>query len=326
MSSFLCWRRALIERSNARLKVSLRWAVSLALLGLLACRVDPEGFFEVFHKVRPLYFLLSAILGLVTFLFASLKWWALTPDVDLLRICRLNAIGGLYSFVLPSTISGEVARIVYSNQSRIGLVRIATSTILDRLIGAESLLLLLSCCLVLDPGPLAKAHTEYFGAVIMFATVLSVPVFIPQIRMQAIYFLDRISINYHGRIKRVVHAAHEFVDTVDQLLTLKRLILSAMFACIYQLLSSLQLYLVLSFLLLPVSLGDCILVAAVVQIVSLLPLSIGGIGMKDMTIVMILGGIGITPSEGLAVSLLMYPTNFFLALVGLWFVSTNRKY
>jgi uncharacterized protein (TIRG00374 family) len=75
---------------------------------------------------------------------------------------------------------------------------------------------------------------------------------------------------------------------------------------------------------LDVAFANLLVIVPVAMLVSILPVSIGGLGLREGTMVSLLGMVGVAPAAGLALSVLLLATGFVSTLPGAVFLAQKR--
>ncbi|MCX7846673.1 MAG: flippase-like domain-containing protein [bacterium] len=121
------------------LRTVLRLASSLALLALMAWLCDPVA---TWHAMRRAH--LPALLGALTAYVASMgivawRWQMLLQaeghQVDIWRLFRYYLIGFFFNNFLPSSVGGDIVRIVLVRRSGCAWERALSSVFVERLLG-----------------------------------------------------------------------------------------------------------------------------------------------------------------------------------------------
>ncbi|MBL8062020.1 MAG: flippase-like domain-containing protein [Anaerolineales bacterium] len=133
----------------------IRVAGSLLALVLLLILIQEEGDGELFSALRRvslLYFFLALLVLLVSRMFAATRWYILLRsagvDISLLRAIMLMFTGNFSSNFLPSTIGGDVVRLGGAMQMGYDRAICLASLVVDRLIGMAGMILALPLGLV----------------------------------------------------------------------------------------------------------------------------------------------------------------------------------
>lgn len=148
----------------------IRGLGSLLALVLLLVLIQEEGDGELFSALRRVslsYFLIAFVALLISRLFAATRWYVLLRsagvEIPLLRAIMLMFTGNFSSNFLPTTIGGDVVRLGGAMQMGYDRAICLASLVVDRLIGMAGMALALPLGLIplvaLDGGGLVQSFT-----------------------------------------------------------------------------------------------------------------------------------------------------------------------
>ncbi|MBI2333281.1 MAG: flippase-like domain-containing protein [Chloroflexi bacterium] len=159
----------------------IRGLGSVLALVLLLILIQEEGDGELFSALRRVslsYFLIAFVALLISRMFAAARWYVLLRsagvEISLLRAIMLMFTGNFSSNFLPTTIGGDVVRLGGAMQMGYDRAICLASLVVDRLIGMAGMALVLPLGLIplfsLDSG-LAQSFTlaGLFQKVVDFA-------------------------------------------------------------------------------------------------------------------------------------------------------------
>jgi uncharacterized membrane protein YbhN (UPF0104 family) len=129
------------------LVTALKYAVSLALLAVLASQVDGPGLRKAVSDAGILPFVVAIVLAAAAYPLCAIRWWWLLRTTHCpLPFRRAHAvvwIGQFYNAFLPGGIGGDATRLAYAFRDHPNRrAAAATATAADRLIGFAVLLLM----------------------------------------------------------------------------------------------------------------------------------------------------------------------------------------
>ncbi|MEL7338104.1 MAG: lysylphosphatidylglycerol synthase transmembrane domain-containing protein, partial [Planctomycetota bacterium] len=138
------------------LKVLLKFAVPVAILGFLFWNMDPEKLQQVWQQDKNYPLLIAAlIVALAAFGFSFFRWCILVRcqgiQLSVLEAFRLGAIGFLFSFLSPGSVGGDLFKAVFlARRARGKTTECFASVFVDRGIGMFGLLLLVATVLLVS--------------------------------------------------------------------------------------------------------------------------------------------------------------------------------
>jgi len=315
-----------LKQFYQKYKYWLKWVFSIALLIVVFYKVDVKMVISNFKLVPWWYYPVLFIIAMLLQVIATIRWRFFLPDKSFSELFKLNLIGIYYSFILPSSVTGDVAKVVQIKEPSKGKSHVVAGLIIDRLIGFLSMTLLLIPAIILSKLAIFNPFLIY---VIALAFILMLTLILFYYRICSSIFNKIIK-----RIKIKSQKINAFLSTLAQLIVNietvmkqnKRLIYVFLCALLFQLLNAAAFLVTDVVFMFNLSFWNYALFACIMQIIVLLPLSIGGIGLKDVSLVALLGIAGISNDKALSVSLIGYPIILMVLLLsGITLLQTNRK-
>lgn len=286
-------------------------AISVLFLVVFAVTVDIQGVKSALCKITLLTALNVSLLITIVYLVWSVKWKILIPQYPLKKLVFLTIISQYYSVVLPGQISGEFVKIYRLAKDPENAAIAASSIIADKISGMIALVL-----------------TALFGAVysssvnkgiVIFLIVSLVLFFILLVigesravrkalsRLSGIFLLRRaLSGPSKNSINDFFTAWHTFTRKPVQL------VINLLLSIIAQISSVYIVVLLAKDLDIHIALYDWFWVFGMVSLAVLLPVSIGGIGVREGSFMTLLMPFGISPDRSMALSFLLF---FFIIVV-----------
>lgn len=285
----------------------LKLLIGLSLLALLVWLLDWGAALRALAKADPGWVIGAFLVSVLGVLISAGKWQGLLQEsrvpLGFVPAARLYWIGMFFSNFLPSSVGGDAVRLMLTpSHGRTG--RVAGSIVAERLTG---FLVMLALCLVglisypwLLPDP--KLQGLLIASVLALAVAAAVLLFAPG-TLAAIFayvlgFLPRI-LQRIGRKVQNVALAVAAQRRQGRALT-RALLLSLPF---YGTIVLAQ-YCVLQAVGAQVRLVDVLLLGPIVPLLTILPVSLNGIGVAEGAFVAIFAAIGVTPELALAAAVL----------------------
>jgi uncharacterized protein (TIRG00374 family) len=238
-------------------------------------------------------------------------------SAPLWTLVRLYLIGMFFNNILPSRFGADVVRAYGAAEVASGKTRSVAAVVMDRLVGAISVLILGLVALVLRPsvmpGPLGQSLVVLFVALLgLLALLLYRSNGTSRVREWFLRMADIsiFGIRLRGRVDAAITAMRSYSGAHG--LIVRALVIS-LFA---NGLSIVNLFLYGTSVDAGVSLGDMAAVAPVILAVGLLPVSINGLGTVELAFVVLLGSFGVPEATALAIAILRRLVLLVLSLVG----------
>lgn len=307
--------------SGKWLGIAVKAVVSIALIWFLLDRVDAE---KVLVRARALE-LLAGGLALATLAvqigLVAGRWWLIARLIaSPLRVraaLRIVMIGLFFNQTLPSSVGGDAVRIWLMIRQGAPLGKAVNSVLSDRVLGFVVLVAVIGVSLPLVYTRMDDSVTRTMLTTIVVAGAAGLTLFLCFAQKAAV-FLSR------GRYTRPfgVLAADFHQLLVQGWLTAAIVGLSA----VTHLLSIAAIVFLASGLGLALGFLDCLVVVPTVLLVSTIPVSIAGWGVREGAMVAGFGLLGLGADDALALSILYGLAQIVVSLPGgvVWLVSRPR--
>jgi uncharacterized membrane protein YbhN (UPF0104 family) len=299
------------------LKLLLKIAISLALIVIVLRAFDVKGVVTHFAKVDATTLLLVIAIALSIALLHTARWLAVI-NANGSRISFRNAlqmvlIGHFFNQALPSSVGGDAVRIWCAYRAGLSFGAAASTVIIDRAVTLFSLLLLAAAGLpwlfdiVTDPAARWALSSVLFAGIAGFGAFLALTR-LPQ--MMAGWRAVRALLSLAALGRKVMFNARYALSTT----LLSALSFIGFAVIVYFLADAMQI---------EVTLRHCVLLVPPVILVSVLPISIAGWGVREGAMVIAFGFINVAASAAFAVSVLFGLTLAAASLPGslLWWLS-----
>ncbi len=292
-------------------------AISIALIAIVLHAFDVRGVMAHFAKVDVLMLISVVVIALSIAVLHTARWLAVLnangSRLDFKTALQVVLIGHFFNQALPSSVGGDAVRVWCAYRAGLSFGAAANTVVIDRAVTLFSLLLLSAAGLpwlfdiVTDPVARWALSTVIIAGVAGFGAFLA--------------------------LRGLPHAATRW-RAVRALIALSALARKVMFNARYALpvivLSATSFigFAVIVYCLgramqLNISLLDCVLLVPPVILVTVVPISIAGWGVREGAMVVAFGFINVVPSAAFAVSVLFGLTLAAASLPGalLWWLS-----
>lgn len=286
--------------------------MSIAILAWLFNRIGLQNIVEQLAALNAGWYVLAGFVLLLSILARAWRWYVLlTPlgvRVRLWDLFLLYLIGFFWNSFLPSGFGGDVIKAIELRRiSRKGAAAV-TSVVAERVLGllATSLIGLLVIALWPRLFPLEAIIT-----VAGMCLVIGAGIWV--LRLDVLDWFDRrIPILRPIVTHRRVMALHDAIRTYDR----KALALGLLSAVPFTLASILDSYFVGLALHIDLGVEYYALYTPIISLISLLPLSFNGLGVREYTYQVLFGLVGVTPEQSVAMALAFNLLRFGAGLLG----------
>jgi uncharacterized protein (TIRG00374 family) len=269
----------------------------------------------------PVSFLIAMLLQVIS----TIRWRFFLPEKSFAELFKLNLIGIYYSFILPSSVTGDVAKVLQIKEPTKGKSHVVAGLIIDRLIGFLSMTLLLIPAILLSKVTIFYPFLIY---VIALAVILLLALILFYFRIASSIFskiMKCLKINSQ-KINILFTTLAQLIISIENLMREnKKLSYVFIVALLFQLLNAASFLVTDVVFKFNLSFWHYALFASIMQVIVLLPLSIGGIGLKDVSLVALFSLSGINKETALTASFSCYPIFILLILLGFLVSIINKK-
>ena len=296
----------------------LRLAVTAALLALLAATLDLRALAGTLLSARPGPVAVLVGVMLAQRIMAAFRWWLLLrlndPALTLGPVVRVLFASDFAGQFIPGTLGVEVFRLVGGTRL-VGAPAAISSLVVDRLLSTVALATLVLIALSVAPAALRIDAPIAAAGWIWLAVALgaSAALLSPRFRRRAEALLPAaVATRLQDRVARAGAA-------LDQYRARPGLLgLGVFFAFIFQSTRVLMYVIAAAALGVPAPIAALIVVIPVVIFLSLLPISVGGFGVREAALAYLLAPAGVPPEGAVAMSLLVFVVHTLSKIPGAW--------
>jgi uncharacterized membrane protein YbhN (UPF0104 family) len=296
----------------------VRWGrpvVSIALLAVLVTKIDPTTLVPSNRSLPgTLAFLIGGlVLMFASFVLAAWRWQRVLAVYDqhigLRTLLSIYLAGQFVGNVLPSTVGGDVLRISRCSKET-GSTEVAfASVVIERLTGFFALPLLTFIGFSARPDLIGNGRSwialAIAGASLGFLVLILVLAASPRLAGR---FKD------HANWMRYIGIVHVGVDRLRR--DPKDAIAALFAAFAYQLTVVCAVYCAVHTIGLTIPNGAVLAFIPAVAMAQVLPISVGGLGVREGVLALLLHPLGVTTGQAVAVGLLWYAMTLIVSLAG----------
>jgi uncharacterized protein (TIRG00374 family) len=290
--------------------------VSASLIGFLFFFAQPAQIIESIRNVDFSTYVLGIFIYLAAQVVYAGKWHLLLPEVEFFVLLKFTFIGAFYSLVLPGQISGEIAKTWRLGKGTRIAELVAASVFIDRITGIIALLLLALIG--------ASFSTSEAAAVIVFpCAVLVIILFLSLFLMR----IPAIELFSKTVARWMMHPFPFLQNQLPKVLRLlehlayysnahQKLLVSICIGFIFQSAVVAIAFLFARALGISIGLLDLSWIMGVISLLVFLPISISGMGVRELGFVGILHLFEVDISTALTLSLLLFSMQIVGAAIG----------
>jgi uncharacterized protein (TIRG00374 family) len=305
----------------------LKLVVSFALLSLLLLKTDLQALGSLFRSLRIPIFFGSVLLYLVAQLLSTMRWRCLLQaekiHLPFWRLTLLYYEGMFFNLMLPTAIGGDLIRGYQVSRLTDRREASLASILVERLSGFAALAII--ACIAIIP---AYAHVS--DPLIVWATAGSA---LGMVALVASLLSDRLQTLFfrllHGvGLGRFHDTLHRLYEAVQRYWTHRSALALALgLSLILQSLVITIFYLISLALNLSVPFRYFFLFVPLMSVVSMLPISIAGLGLREGSAVYLFTKVGMDTAGALSLSLLWFAvTALCSSLGGIVFLAGHTRH
>ncbi|MFV9507797.1 MAG: lysylphosphatidylglycerol synthase transmembrane domain-containing protein [Oscillochloridaceae bacterium umkhey_bin13] len=298
-------------------KFVIRILFSVVLISLIITQINLESVWQILGNAHLGWLFLSIGMNIVALLFGVWRWQVVLQgmgvfDQKFWGLFRILMIGTFFSMFLPSSIGGDIAKVVLISPKTEHQEAAATSVLVDRIIGIA---------VTVGVGLIAI----FFLPTLWDESILLSVILIPSLLLLAIVLALFSQISIHiikhvtplklwQKIDSHVLKAH---DSVMKLRSQPRSLLTVVAYSVFrQLAICISIFFAGKAFQIDASITMYLLVIPFSQAITVIPIAINGIGLQDSVVVSMFYIFGIGNAEALSLSLFMHFLSNTTGIIG----------
>ena len=313
------------ERTPGRRGLNIRGLiqvlVGIGALAFLIYKADARGLLKAINDTK-LAYLPLAVLATVTVNWLMAYRWGLVIRVrghriKTLRLFVYYLIGIFFmNFVPGGGVSGDVARFIYVDREVRDKAFVLSTLVYERMVGLFTLLLIGFCATLAARSHLPESRVFYIGEAILAIAFLASTMLMSNYLSSRLARIAR-AIGKRTGFERLGEAASRTLEAVSELRRYRAMLWqTVLLSVVIRVVWSLGWFVVAQAMGVPLSLPMVITFASLVDLIRMLPISIGGIGVREWAIIVLFADAGIGRDQALMFSFLVFAPILLNAIVG----------
>ena len=302
--------------SSHLFKIIIKGLISCVILAWFISRNDLRQVLNVLLSIPFLSFLWALLLYFLTLCISTLRWHQLIPECGRKQLLSLTFISQYYSLVLPGQMTGEAVKAYKLGKGRQNAEQIAASVIIDRILGLIGMIGVAITGLLFSATDAAKDVAVWF-----------VPVMIGLLTVLYIFQYERFNVALRQLLlllKRNIFKTRNLVDRCLRLMDEWKaylnkpviLLKSLLLGIVYQLIGVCISYILGNTAGIHIPFTDWCWIFGAVSIIVFVPITIGGVGLREGGFIFLLSIFHIPSEKALALSLAIFGLHIIGALIG----------
>jgi uncharacterized membrane protein YbhN (UPF0104 family) len=305
-----------VIRSRA-LRIALQVAFSVGLIALVMWRADLGRVGAAVRALSPGWFALALALNIAITPLMAYRWQVLIlararRDVPLSFLTGTYFVALLVGQVLPTAVGGDAVRIVDLSRRTGATVDAVSSVVVDRVLGTLAVVVLAAAGAFFGGGGLATSvvlplEVGLMAALALTAFALLSPRARPLLRL-LVPLARRLRIE--GPSRSLYESLHAYNRHGGALLWV------GVLAAVAQVLKVCVIALLARGMGLQIGFGTLLLLGPVLFLVTMVPISLNGVGLREATFVVLLSGVGVPREDAFVLGLAFFAVGVLTAALG----------
>jgi uncharacterized protein (TIRG00374 family) len=277
---------------------------------------DMAAIWQNFREITPSVWLTVTALWAVSVLVLAKKWQLLLPTYRYKNLLTINLISNFYTLVLPGQLVSEAIKAYILGKQEQELEKVSASVVVDKIASLVALMLLGTGGLFLARQNFEKdLFVVFIGVtflIILALFIINVPV-VDRLLTAVLAFIHR-KIRILGKITNMLLKAKDCWREYSR--DWKTIVKCVLLGGVFHLLSCLTALSFSNAVGADVAYIDWFWIYAIMSVVLLLPVTIGGIGLREGTLIGMLGLLDVPPEKALSISFGFFGFYIIRAVVG----------
>ena len=286
---------------------------SLILLSIIIYRIDLGKTLKILTQANIGIYLISFAIFLIGLILSSFRWGLLLKShgkkLKFLKLLRMYSLGLVFNFTLPSDMGGDVVKIYkLSKNKKITKTQAALSTLMDRFLGLNAIIILIAAFIPFNPFISSNIQILIFS-LFLIAVIATWGILFK--KLTPILY----PIKFVARKLNLSKLLEKLLKSFDSYRKEKKLLTSAfLVSLLFQTRSVFTQNIIFQAINIQIPILFLFLAIPFTKLMTALPISIGGVGVREGSLIAILSTIGISGSEVFAYTLLTYTFPLILAI------------
>lgn len=297
----------------------LKLLVSALIVAVILGTVDVGGAIGLLVTIDPLFVLGTLALFLLGQFVEACKLRILLPDRRVGELFALTMLVQLYALVLPGQLAGEAVKTYRLCRGRADSGAIVSAAVFDKVTGLIALLLLTLGAVALEAHRFGTAMVEVVGLCLLAFLAGTALLAAERPQLMLLGILERLGRRPGtiGRAARLLAPLGRFLDVWRLYVRRPRVVgLSLALGVVVQVLAVLAAWLLALGLGIELGFPLWCVVFGVMSVVVLVPVTVGGLGLREASLLGLLAMLGVPHDRALALALAILGFKIVAALLG----------
>lgn len=298
-----------------RHKTLLKGLIALLLICYIFSSVDLTSLASILGKADLSILSFAFLLVILSqFFISNVKWMIILREngifIPFKDLCNMYLVGMFFSMFLPGAHGGDLVRAHQVTKFTDKKVEGVMSVILERLTGLLGLLFILWLALMLFKHPLFTASFRMWAVALITAGFAAFFLLFSRGLVRRFAFLSSI---LGSRLKQ---SATEIYESIYSLKNKRAAFLITLLSVLFQFMTIIVHYLIAYAVHVDIPFSYLMLVVPLISVLAMLPVTLNGIGVRDMSYIGFFGAIGIEKEFSFSIGLIAFFMVMTVSLMG----------
>jgi glycosyltransferase 2 family protein len=295
---------------------TLKLLISLGLLAYLVFLVDWDQVITMYSQSNKLSLVIAPVLLFVQLGIGSFRWRALLVDNAIQFKYRHAYLGYLlgefYGIFLPGVLGGDAIRVgVLKQKTQCSMGTATSSVILERACGLIAITIIAFLTYTLFPETARKVFTVGDSRLIVVIGSIGIITMLGMLWFTRAW-REQLKVPGKTKVESFLRNSLYLLSTLQ----LRTLLLVLILAGLFQSMGILITFVLARGLNIDLPLSVYFAITPLIYFATILPISMGGLGVREGMLVILLARFGIDPSSAAALSFLIYANRMFVGAIG----------
>lgn len=310
---------------NKRVKNIFRICVSIILICLLLSKINIKDLLAVFNNIHLKIVLISLLINFLFVIISTYKWNSLLKKASFISLIKSIFQSKFFSMILPGQLFGEASKIYTLRNESIDSENCTMSILIDKLTSLIALLLLSFTGIIFSENKIINdIKTVYLICLMIFTIMLFIPkisIFDKLIRT----ILNHLTNSSFIIIKKIGDFINNMYNAwIVCISNYKNTVYTILIGVVCQLLCIVEQYIIINYLNIDIGFVDMMWIFPTVSVLLLLPITVGGIGLRELSYATIFSSFGVDKELTLVFTTILFIVNIIIALIGGILVLNNQ--
>lgn len=296
-------------------KIIIKGIVASLLLWYVFKNIDCSVLMSILANANPYLLVLAFLLAILSQLFISnYKWLIILKEYKIIipfkDLCNMYLVGMFFNIFLPGAYGGDFVRAHQVSKYTEKKIESIMSVILERLTGLLALLLILYIALIISKYKIVSPGFKYWGiGLITFGFLLFFLLFVRG-------FVRRFSFLFSYLGERFNEKSKVIYESIYSLKNKKIAFGVSILSLLFQLMTIIVHYLIALSINVNIPFSYLMLTIPIILIFSMLPITLNGIGVRDLSYISFFGVIGIDKEASFSIGFIAFFMGVSFSLIG----------